>query len=276
MGMEIRTNVIYLTTLCNLNCSYCYERKNRETKGFVHKTITSAEINAFVDEVSTREEGYGSCVVIFGGEPLLKPDLIVELFDKFLERKKVVHFDLITNGTLIDPGFARMMKDYQFRLSKASCSLQIEVSYDVSGQRERLYPNGKESNSVVLRGIRTLQEFQIPFVISYVVSPSNVDNILKDVLYCILVLKASKVGLKWAISDLDLAGVDSAAVKEYIRPRLKEIYRRFKISICEEVCGDCKSCDKTKDGNSYCIPDIGIIKSESYLEKEFDHFREKP
>lgn len=271
---EVRTNVIYLTTHCNLDCSYCYERENRNVAGFKHRIVTSSEIDEFVEEVSEREANNISCVVIFGGEPLLKPDLMVELMEKFIARKSSgVAFDLITNGTLITPEIAKMLKHYTDILPNYKSVIQIEVSYDVSGQGKRVYPNGKLSDEATLAGISQLQMHEVPFAISYVVHKGNYDKVLRDVLYCFLKLKAVKVGLKWAEEDLEQNGISTKKLKKDLAPYLTEIYRRYGLPICEMVCGDCGICDKAKAGNNYCIPEAGIIKQPSHTpDVAFNHF----
>ena len=273
---EVRTNIIYLTTHCNLDCSYCYERDNRNAAGFKHKVVTTAEIDTFVDEVSTREANNSSCVVIFGGEPLLRPDLIKELINKFIEKKSSsgVHFDLITNGTLITQELAELLKFYQETLPTYNSSLQVEVSFDVTGQGLRLFPNGASSKEAVLEGLKKLRDNNVAITISYVVSSLNVNTVLQDLIYCILVLKATKLGLKWATSHLETCGVDTEAIKTHLRPRLEAIYARFQVPICEEVSGTCQRCNKVKAGNNYFIPQAGLQKSATYTEKSFDHFKD--
>jgi len=271
---EVRTNVIYLTTHCNLDCGYCYEKKNREATGFVHRTITSAEIDAFVEEVSAREHDNSSCVVIFGGEPLLQPQLVQELMDKFMVRKASsgVHFDLVTNGTLITPAMATMLTEYQRKLPSLNCSLQIEVSYDGVGQAARTFVGGKSSAEAVMVGIKNLHDAGAEICISYVAHPLNINSVLRDIATAIIAMKVVKVSIRYATTDLQAMGVDVEKFRTDLRPRLLALYQRFGIPICDEVCELCDRCHKGKAGNNYCIPGDGIVKFETLVNEDFNHF----
>jgi sulfatase maturation enzyme AslB (radical SAM superfamily) len=273
---EVRTNVIYLTTQCNLDCSYCYERRNRNAEGFVHRSVTSEDIDAFVDEVSVREYDSNSSIVIFGGEPLIRMDLVQELMDKFVARKNRpnagTHFDLVTNGTLVTDDIAKTLRHYQERLPRSNCSLQIEVSYDVSGQNERVYVGGKKSDEAVMAGIKKLQLHGVKFAISYVVHVANANNVFRDIAYCIMALKAKKVTIRWATEELEAVGLKKQEIQEHLRPRLLELFRRFRVPICDEVCSLCDRCHKGTAGNHYYIPGEGSVKVEFETKGAFNHF----
>ena len=266
------TNIIYLTTRCNLDCDYCYERSNRLAPGFTHKVVTLEEIDNFVTDVCRRDQGPSSCVVIFGGEPLLRPDLIGELVDRFIAREKTVWFDLVTNGTLLTRELAETLKGYRETLQKVGSGFDIEVSYDVSGQSRRGYPNGSSSQADVLAGIGALRESGLPFSISYVVTTTNAVSLARDVLYCILALGAQKVCLRWATQELIQGGLSAQDIKEKVRPLLQEIHRRYGIPICEEVCGACKKCHKGNEGNTYMIPSKGVLTQPTFVDTGFTHF----
>lgn len=270
---DIRTNVIYLTTKCNLDCSYCYERRNRLTEGFVHKEATKEDVHLFIDELVEREDDINSCVVIFGGEPLLKPDLIEEVIDYGVSKKPgKISYDIITNATLIDENTAlRLLKIYK-KLQENYSSFQLEISYDVSGQSERKYANGKDTNNDVLSSLKLLRSLNIPYTISYVVNPSNYANVIRDVLYIIIALKAEKVCIKWARYDLEKIHIDVDEIKSAISNDLFYIFNKYNVPICEEVCPVCRLCDKCKSGNNYYIPGKGNYKIESYTNIDFNHF----
>lgn len=270
---DTRTNVIYLTTKCNLDCSYCYERKNRMSDGFKHRESTVDDIHIFIDEVAEREIGVPSSVVIFGGEPLLRPDLIDELVEYGIVKKSGnISFNIITNGTLIDDRMALFLSKTYKKIRSSGSSLQIEISYDVSGQTERKYPNGKDSDDAVLSGIKKLIEHEVPYAISYTVTPSNYINILKDAVYSITYLKANKFIMRWALSILGEEKIDVDSIKNELSLKFAYLYTKYQVPICEEVCYLCNRCSKTKSGNNYYIPERGSNKFPSWVEKEFNHF----
>lgn len=81
------TNVLYLTSNCNFDCDYCFEKKNRER---LKKQINASyeQINEYLDDIEWREQGYNSTVVLFGGEPLLMIDKMEYVINQMKERKK--------------------------------------------------------------------------------------------------------------------------------------------------------------------------------------------
>ncbi|MEW5785949.1 MAG: radical SAM protein [Bacillota bacterium] len=84
------------TMRCNYNCQGCYSR-NRATED----ELTTAELNALFKEAS--ELGV-TAVVVTGGEPLLRDDLL-----DLIARRRRLLFILISNGTHITPESARQI-----------------------------------------------------------------------------------------------------------------------------------------------------------------------
>ena len=272
---DLKTNILYITTKCNLDCDYCYERDARNSDGFVHKTITNEEIDFFVNEVCEREKGFRSSVVIFGGEPMLYPDKVKYLIDKFIEKKvksSVVNFDLITNGTTITEPIAAFFAEYQKLLKSHGSSLQVEISYDGIGQKRRVYYSGKDSTPVLNETFNKLNSAGVKFAISYTVHSLNINNVVKDLLYCIIKLNTTKIVLRQAKQELEEAGHDVDKFNEYLLPRIEAIFNKYKVPICEYACRVCGNCSKTLLDNNYYVPSSGQLKIDAYTQKQFDHF----
>ncbi|MGM0453677.1 MAG: 12,18-didecarboxysiroheme deacetylase [Thermodesulfobacteriota bacterium] len=91
-----------ITRRCNLKCIHCYAHaKTRQTED----ELTTAEGKALIDDLSQM----GVPVLLFsGGEPLMRKDL-PELAGYAVE--KGMRAVISTNGTLIDPDTARVLKD---------------------------------------------------------------------------------------------------------------------------------------------------------------------
>ena len=64
---------ISITSRCNLNCSYCYEKKMNTDFGIISDECADAVIR-FISE-----RGIASIVYFFGGEPLLGKEIIKKL-----------------------------------------------------------------------------------------------------------------------------------------------------------------------------------------------------
>jgi len=83
---------IDITTKCNLHCSYCFARKEKEwdkIQSFNKLKLISSTL---------RFSDYNFNIILFGGEALLHPE-IKEIVDLFNDNKKVLNTVLLTNGT---------------------------------------------------------------------------------------------------------------------------------------------------------------------------------
>jgi len=108
-----------LTYRCNNNCRHCWLRipqnsPERESE------LTVEEIKNLVDD--TRKMGCRNWS-ISGGEPMLRPDF-TEIFD-YVTRKSI-SYSLNTNGTLITPKIARLMRRKGSKMV-ALCGSNAEV-----------------------------------------------------------------------------------------------------------------------------------------------------
>ena len=81
---------LHLTDRCNLACRYCYAQHG--TSDMTLETALAA-----VDECTRGEENPG--IIFFGGEPLLREDLIFDVIDACERREPHrFHYKVTTNG----------------------------------------------------------------------------------------------------------------------------------------------------------------------------------
>jgi MoaA/NifB/PqqE/SkfB family radical SAM enzyme len=100
---------IDLTYRCNNDCLHCWLRLPPDSPED-DKELTFDEIRALIGEAG--DMGCGSWK-ISGGEPMLRPDF-ADIFDLILSRSRT--YTLNTNGTLITPRIARLMKRPGFKM----------------------------------------------------------------------------------------------------------------------------------------------------------------
>jgi uncharacterized protein len=113
--MYIRTTYVMLTHRCPMNCSYCYIDKSK-TEDIKYKTI-----DKFIVNVMNKQCLGGAGIIFFGGEPLLRIDLMEELSRK--------HEWLFSNGKCsIVTGASVNMNRYLDLYEKYEIDTQI--SYD--------------------------------------------------------------------------------------------------------------------------------------------------
>lgn len=135
-----RSLYVHLTARCNLNCLYCYNRKQRESwEGDMPFPLAKQVlIQAKEMEVTT--------IVFTGGEPLLNPHAL-----KIIEAAHDFGFRvvLLTNGILIDKAQAKELARF--------CD-QIVVSLDSPNPVVHESLRGKGTHTRVERAIKELQE----------------------------------------------------------------------------------------------------------------------
>ena len=111
---------LHLTDRCNLRCKYCYENKQS-------RDIAFENIRLLIDNEIKKQSEY-SCISFYGGEPLLRKDLIHQTID-YINNKKCktkFYFGMTTNGTLLDIEFIKYIKENNF----------INIAYSFDGCKD--------------------------------------------------------------------------------------------------------------------------------------------
>jgi uncharacterized protein len=157
--------VVQPTTLCNVNCSYCYlpDRRRRATM--------SIEVaNAIARGVAAQNAQWPVTVLWHGGEPLATGreqfELLLAPFEEMRLAGRLEHH-IQTNATLIDEAWCELFARYGFG-----------VGVSIDGPRElnvnRIDWRGAETFDRVMRGISLLKAARIRFGLLAVVSPQTI------------------------------------------------------------------------------------------------------
>lgn len=274
-----RTNIVYLNTDCNLRCEYCYEKNSRE--GLPDQANCSKEqIDSFLEEINQREKGMNSCIVVMGGEPLMRFDLLEYLIRKAMsiEKPEGWAIPVTTNGMMFLSN--RLIERYVSLMDDVKkCSHvihDIEISFDVSGQFRRKMPDGSDSRPYVERGIKNVINAGLPLRFSYTVHKGNHDKIVEDLVYLLETYPtASRIALSWAQQELDDEFGDGSyrAIKKRLIPYANFLYGKYGKPICDTVCGQCGLCNKSSSvGNAYLSPTEGILYANKRTETGFNQF----
>ncbi len=148
---------VHLTNKCNLQCPYCYNKTDRETKiklekrGLVSPTMSTDEFKELLEKLVK----YGVRRILFtGGEPLLRPD-VMELVAFARERSHdrvraggtAVNLEMLTNATMIKPQVAEQM-----------CELLDTVTISLDGHEAHIHEEqrGERTFEPTIRGVKTL------------------------------------------------------------------------------------------------------------------------
>jgi uncharacterized protein len=93
---------LHLTTGCNLRCTYCFEGDHS------YREDMTPEVARAAIDFALRDGGEAPGIVFFGGEPLIKRDLIVLAIEHAkracaeIGPRVIPHFKITTNGLLLD------------------------------------------------------------------------------------------------------------------------------------------------------------------------------
>ncbi|MDQ0324994.1 radical SAM protein with 4Fe4S-binding SPASM domain [Rhodopseudomonas julia] len=144
--LDTRTLQLVTTERCNLKCRYCFEQVKR------NRDMPVATALAKVEKYLTLDDGFdGLLIDFFGGEPLLRFELIREVVDFVHSRPwpKRHHFNVGTNLTLLD-------EDKKAWLAHHRGCLTVSTSLD--GTKRAHDFNRWESYDDVVRHVPFLRE----------------------------------------------------------------------------------------------------------------------
>ncbi len=192
---------LQLTSQCQLNCLYCeLERNNPDmSREVLYKGI----FLAFQSEKNHIK------IQFFGGEPLLRFDLVREGVDyaKELAKKtnKKVEFCISTNGLLLDKEKIDFIKDHKFH-----------IIYSLDGGREIHLKNGlleggnknfQENFSLILNNYEKIKEENIEHFVNLVVNGKNIYYLKENIEFLLSRLNAKNIlispmiGYYWRIEE---------------------------------------------------------------------------
>jgi len=146
-----------MTEDCPLRCTYCFERKRANTQmkpEVIHRALE------YLYENAKTENKKEVSITVFGGEPLLEPDLIRILFDKGLELQDKYNIEfkagIITSGFVMNDKIKQLLLDY-----KDKVNMGCQVSVD--GKKEihdlcRVTKSGRGTFNTIEKNMQVLKE----------------------------------------------------------------------------------------------------------------------
>lgn len=162
---KLNTVVLQPTSLCNLNCRYCYlpdRAKNRKMSPEITRRLAS-------DLVRLVDAGQAPLQVVWhGGEPLATGyDHFARLIEPLakLEQQGLIFHSIQTNGTLLDERWCDFFKEHRFEVGLSLDGPAWATSNRVDWQGREAFPR-------ILRGIEFLKQAGFPVDVIAVV-PSN-------------------------------------------------------------------------------------------------------
>ena len=154
--------VLQPTTLCNLNCSYCY-LSGRNQNNLMSKLIAE-KVARYI-----RNQNHKVDVIWHGGEPMACGLPHFRELHKPLSElpQNQVRNEIQTNATLINEEWCEFFKKHNFKVG-------VSLDGPEFANKERVNWAGKSTFKKTLSGIKCLKEHQIDFSVLCVINQSNI------------------------------------------------------------------------------------------------------
>ncbi len=254
-----------LTYRCNNNCRHCWLRipaRSPERR----RELGLDEIKDIVDEA--RKMGCRHWR-ISGGEPMLRPDF-VEIFDYITSR--AASYSLNTNGTLITPEIARLMRRK---------GAKMVVLYGATAEVHDHITRNPGSFEALMQGVAYLKEAGAGFIAQLVPMRDNYHQYNEMISLAESLTPHSRVGAAWLYLT---ASGDPERNREIERLRLspKEVVEldRPELSddelIDDEDCHNCSPMNKDDRLFAHCVAANSEFHIDPYGQMSFCAFIKDP
>lgn len=165
-----------LTHKCNLACKYCYAGKSSK------KDMSLATAQKIVDFVMKLAPPRRSVEFsFFGGEPLLRFDLIKEIVayirEKEAESGKAVALSITSNGTVLNQAMLEF-----FKKEKIDLCISLDGPAQVHNLK-RVYKNGRGSFAEVMRKLQMAMGWLEGVQVNAVYGPETLDALPETVAF---------------------------------------------------------------------------------------------
>jgi len=172
---SIDSVTLEVTERCNLRCSYCiYGDEHADFRDFGTKDMnieTAKKAADFLFHYGCNDVYYG----FYGGEPLLRFDLMKEAIEYTLSKKPAdtqLYFSMTSNMTLMTEEIAEFIGSIENFIVLASVDGPAEIH-----DKNRVFANGQGSFDATMRGVKLLVDarkrhnIDRPMMFSAVLSP---------------------------------------------------------------------------------------------------------
>lgn len=232
---------LHLTTQCNYKCRYCYSPAMKNYIEMDEKIID--DIISFAVENGKGNIG----LIFFGGEPLLKKDLIYYTVNKCrkleLEHKHKFHFyfKITTNGYYLDEEFLIFARDNSISIGLSIDG--IEPAHNIN-RHSHLDENTFE---IVNSKLDMLLKYKPYTNAMMVVSPNNVEHYSESVKFLIdrgfrYVIASLNYAGNWQDEDIPILERELNIIAEYYKKwtleEKKFYFSPFEMKLATHICGN--------------------------------------
>lgn len=162
---------------CNLKCKYCFYNDVADNREVINYGIMNIDTADTIIKKAFDENTESIFFMFQGGEPTIAG---LDFFEKFISivkkyniNKTKVNFSLQTNGTLLNEEWAKFLKANNFLVG-----ISLDGPKDIHDQL-RLSSSYKGSYKEVIKSIKLLKKYNVPFNILCVLTSYNAKHIRK-------------------------------------------------------------------------------------------------
>ncbi|MCC8166014.1 MAG: radical SAM protein [Planctomycetes bacterium] len=165
------TVTIAPTLACNFACDYCYQGEDVRTR-----TMTPEVEQAIVDYMAGKMESLDRLgIAWYGGEPLLRPDILFRLSDRFQamcrDRGVVYTASIVTNGYLLEKEVAARLIDAGVTVAQVT----LDGDREIHDARRMLRGGGATFATILDRVLEAAEQPSLTIQIRV-----NIDNRNRD------------------------------------------------------------------------------------------------
>ncbi len=179
---EMRLLVLRLTEKCNLQCAYCYAASDN------YRPIDMSAQTAISAVSLCCPEGGKLKVQFTGGEPLLRLNVMEEVYAFGKRTGRKLSLSVQTNGTLLSP-------DVCLRLNAIRCGVGVSLDGIGSANALRCFARGEPAFDAIVAGIRNLGNVGMRCGLTTVVTNQNASELSQLVDLSLYLGNVSGIGL---------------------------------------------------------------------------------
>ena len=210
--------VIQPTPFCNLDCSYCYLPDRLNKRKISLETLERALNWAFSSGLVRQP----FTLLWHAGEPMVLPATFYEQATVLLERCNVSGFEVTqsfqTNATLVNDAWCEFIRRR---------GVHVGVSVDgpnFLNDRHRVTRQGGGTLDRVLRGMRLLRDYEIPFDVITVLTSTSLDY--PDELFDFY-MEHGVTSVAFNVEEIEGPHVTSSLSGSGVESRFRRFYSRF-------------------------------------------------
>lgn len=147
--------ILQVTQSCNLDCSYCIYSDNYYTRSHSSLQMSFDTAKRAIDFVFDRSaDARLFRVGFYGGEPLLRFDLITQCVKYIQEKMKgeKAAYNITTNGTLLSGEVVEFLIENSFEVT-----ISLDGPKEIHDKDRKFRVSGKGSFDVVVRNLKRIQ-----------------------------------------------------------------------------------------------------------------------